>query len=259
MASADDRAQHRNPLEHHLENGRREVAWWQPHEGDCALPSRKLKRLRERLRRGRGDENTVRTAARRLQDFVNRLRRARIDRYCGTDLFGQCELFWGNIDGRDMQAHSLRILDREMPEAADPRNRDPFSWPCLCLFQAFVCSYPCTQDRRDVRELGAFVKPRGEVGGGNEILGESAVDTVACVALTLAEGLPAGLAIFAPQAAIVQSGNAYGIALLEVLNAGAERCDSACHLVRWHERYVRLYRPIPIGPRAGPCDKRRTL
>jgi hypothetical protein len=43
------------------------------------------------------------------------------DRYCGTDLFGQCELFWGNIDGRDMQAHSLRILDREMPEAADPR------------------------------------------------------------------------------------------------------------------------------------------
>src|SRR6185295_11523180 len=66
MASADDRAAHRNPLEHHLENGRREVARWQPDEGDCALPSRKLKRLRERLRGGRGDENTVRTAARRL-------------------------------------------------------------------------------------------------------------------------------------------------------------------------------------------------
>jgi hypothetical protein len=48
-----------------------------------------------------------------------------------------------------------------------------------------------------VRELGAFVKPGGKVGGGNEILGESAVDTVACVAPTLAECLPAGLAIFA--------------------------------------------------------------
>ena len=108
-----------------------------------------------------------------------------------------------------------------------------------------------------MRELGAFVKPRGEVGGGNEILGESAVDTVACVALTLAEGLPAGLAIFAPQAAIVQPGNAYGIALLEVLNAGAERCDNASHLVPWHERYVRLYRPIPVG--RSPCGKRRTL
>ena len=146
---------------------------------------------------GRGDEKTVCTAARRLQDFVNRLRRASIDRYCGTDLFGQCELFWGNIDSRDMQAHSLRILNREMPEAADARNHDPFAWPCLCLFQSFVCSYSCTQDRRDVRELGAFVKPGGKVGGGNEILGESAVDTVACVAPTLAEGLPAGLAIFA--------------------------------------------------------------
>ena len=128
--------------------GRREVAWWQPYKGDCALPSRKLKRLRERLRGGRGDENTVRTAARRLQDFVNRLRR----------------LFWDNIDGRDMQAHSLRILDREMPEAADPRNRIPFPRPRLRLFQSFVCSYPCTQDRRDVRELNALAKPRGEVG-----------------------------------------------------------------------------------------------
>ena len=84
-------------------------------------------------------------------------------------------------------------------------------------------------------------------GGGDEILGESAVDAVACVALTLAEGLPAGLAIFAPQAAIVQPGNAYGIALLEVLNAGAERSDNASHLVPWHERYVRLYRQIPVG------------
>ena len=91
------------------------------------------------------------------------------------------------------------------------------------------------------------VKPRREVGGGDEILGKSAVDAVARVALTLAEGLPAGLAIFAPQAAIVQPGNAYGIALLEVLNAGAERCDNASHLVTWHERYVRLYRPIPVG------------
>ena len=98
-----------------------------------------------------------------------------------------------------------------------------------------------------MRELGAFVKPGGKVGGGNEILGESAVDTVACVAPTLAEGLPAGLAIFAPQAAIVQPGNAYGIAFLEILNAGAERCDNASHLVPWHERYVRLYRPIPVG------------
>ena len=43
---------YRNPLEHHLENGRREVAWWQPYEGDRALPSRKLKRLRERLGEG---------------------------------------------------------------------------------------------------------------------------------------------------------------------------------------------------------------
>ena len=45
----------------------------------------------------------------------------------------------------------------------------------------------------------------------------------------------------------MQPGNGYGIALLEVLDAGAERCDSARHLVPWHDRYVRLYRPMPIG------------
>jgi hypothetical protein len=44
----------------------------------------------------------VRTATRRLQDFVNRLWRACIDSYCDTDLIGRCKLFWGNIDGRDM-------------------------------------------------------------------------------------------------------------------------------------------------------------
>lgn len=152
MASSDDRAAHRNPLEHHLENGCRKVAWWQPYEGDCALPSRKLKRLRERLREGAVTRTPCAPPPVAVKTSSIACGRASIERYCGTDLLGQCELFWGNIDGRDMQAHSLRILDREMPEAADPRNRDPFSRPRLCLFQSFVCSYPCTQDRRDVRD-----------------------------------------------------------------------------------------------------------
>ena len=80
-----------------------------------------------------------------------------------------------------MQAHSLRILDREMPEAADPRNRDPFSRPRLCLFSPCILISPA-QDRRDVRKLGAFVKPHSEVGGGNEILGESPLPCSLCSA-----------------------------------------------------------------------------
>ena len=109
-----------------------------------------------------------------------------------------------------------------------------------------------------MRELNALVKPRSDVGGGDEILGESAVDAVACIALNARRSLPSGLAIFAPQAAIVQPGNAYGIALLEVLNAGAERCDNASHLVPWHERYVRLTGQSPSAA-CSPCGKRRTL
>lgn len=78
-------------------------------------------------------------SARRLQDLVNRLRRACIDRNYGTGLFGQCELFWGNIDGRDMQAHSLGILDCEMDEAFTCLKdrytcrevRRELSWPVL--------------------------------------------------------------------------------------------------------------------------------
>ena len=48
----------------------------------------------------------------------------------------------------------------------------------------------------------------------------------------------------------MQPGNAYGIALLEVLNAGAERCDNASHLVPWHEPYVRL---LPANPSSAAC------
>ena len=68
-----------------------------------------------------------------------------------------------------------------MPEAADPRNRDPFSRPRLCLFSPCILISPA-QDRRDVRKLGAFVKPHSEVGGGNEILGESPLPCSLCSA-----------------------------------------------------------------------------
>src|SRR5271165_5702680 len=61
-----------------------------------------------------------------------------------------------------MKSHSLRILDREMAEATDPRDRDPFSRSRLRLLKSFVRGDPSTQERPDMRELEALGKPHSD-------------------------------------------------------------------------------------------------
>src|SRR5208337_6047 len=146
-----------------------------------------------------------------------------------------------------MKSHSLRILDREMAEATDPRDRDPFSRSRLRLLKSFVRGDPSTQERPDMRELEALGKSNSEGGRCDQILGKSAVDAVACVVLMLAQRLPAGLAILASQAAVVEPGDAHRIALLEVRYAGADGCNNASHLVSRHKRHVWLYWPVPVS------------
>src|SRR3546814_14393194 len=65
--------------------------------------------------------------------------------------------------------------------------------------------------------------------------------------LGLAEGFPAGDAVFAVAAGIMQPSHADRIAFLQAGNARTDGSDDAGAFVAGHERQVRLYRLVAVG------------
>lgn len=74
----------------------------------------------------------------------------------------------------------------------------------------------------------------------------SAVAAVAGIVLVLAKRFPAGFAILAAQAGVVQPGDADSIAFVEFGDAGTEGCDNSGRLVPGDERRRRLDRPVAL-------------
>ncbi|MGY4623547.1 hypothetical protein ACVWY3_001303 [Bradyrhizobium sp. USDA 4486] len=114
------------------------------------------------------------------------------------------------------------------------------------------------QDRRDGGEIDRHRQLGGEGDRGDDIFGEAAVHAVAGVVLVLAQRLPAGLAIFASHARIVQPGDTDGIADPQTLHAGPERGDDAGSLMAGNEGRHRLHRPVAVGGvQVGVADAAR--
>ena len=134
-----------------------------------------------------------------------------------------------------------------MAETTDAGYRHPLAGPRLGFLQTLVGGHAGAKDRRHLREIDAGRQARGKRCRCDDIFSEAAVAAVTGVMLVLAKRLPAGLAVFATHAGIVQPGDADRIALLEVGHARAERGDHAGDFMPGNERRHGLYRPISIG------------
>src|SRR6202171_2968076 len=131
-----------------------------------------------------------------------------------------------------------------MPEAADTRDSDPFARPRLGFLEALVGGDAGAEDRRHLRKVDARRKPRRKGRGSDNVLRATTLAVVTGVVLALAYGFPAGLAIFAAHAGVVQPRNADGVARLEISYARAERSHDAGNLVARNERKRGLHRPV---------------
>jgi hypothetical protein len=122
-----------------------------------------------------------------------------------------------------------------MSETADAGDGDPFTRPRLGLLEALVGGDAGAKDRRNLRKVDADRKPRGKGRRSDNVFRKAAITAVAGVVLVLAHGFPAGLAIFAAHAGIVQPSDADGVAWLEIRYARAERGHDPGNLVTRNE------------------------
>jgi hypothetical protein len=63
-------------------------------------------------------------AARLRDDLVRGIGRLRVDRHVGAERAGEGELLLADVERCDVEAHRLRVLHRQMPEPADPGDRE---------------------------------------------------------------------------------------------------------------------------------------
>jgi len=185
-------------------------------------------------------------AAGRILHFRHDIVGPRIQRQVRAQRPGQLQLALANVQRDDMQAHRLGILHGDMPQPADAGNGHPFARLRFGLLQPLVDGDARAQDRRHRHEIDAVGQAAGKGRAGDRIFGVGAVYAVAGIMLPLAQRFPAGLAIFARAAGIVQPGDAHGVALLQVGDTRTQCHDMAHALMAGDQRQARLHRPVAI-------------
>jgi hypothetical protein len=197
----------------------------------------------------------VRTAAAGAHDLRHGIGRTGVHGHVGTERAGQGQLFFADVERGHVQAHRLGVLHGQMTETADAGNRDPFAGSRLGFADALVGGDAGAEDRRQRGEIAAL-RQAGHVGrSADRVFGERPVHAVAAVVLALAERLPAGRAVFAAAAGVVQPGDADRVAFLEPAYTGTERGDDAGALVSGDESRRRFHRPIAVrGVQVGVAD-----
>ena len=98
-----------------------------------------------------------------------------------------------------------------MAQPADTGDGDPLAGPCFGFLQSLIGGDAGTQDRRDGAK-SIVAGSRATKAAEAMTIGKAAVDAVAGVVLVLAQRFPAGLAIFAIHAGVVQPGDADSVA-----------------------------------------------
>jgi len=76
----------------------------------------------------------------------------RIDRQRCAQPFRKFQFRVVDVQPDDVKAHRLRVLHRQVPEAANPRNHHPVARLRVGRFEAFVDRDASAQDRRDLHE-----------------------------------------------------------------------------------------------------------
>ena len=151
-----------------------------------------------------------------------------------------------HVDGGDVHAHRLGVLDRHVAEAADPRDHHPFARPHLRLPETLVDGHSGAQDRSR-RTPFEIVRQATDIGWiGQRIFREAAVHGVAAVQLGAAQRLPPGPAVRAVPAGRMQPRNADPIALLDAADGTADRDHRSHAFVARDEGRFWLDGPIAV-------------
>src|SRR5437868_895554 len=130
-----------------------------------------------------------------------------------------------------------------MAEATDAGDRHPLPGPGVGHLEALVDRDAGTQDRCDLQRVGV-VRDACRVRGVHQHVGtEAAVDAVSAVPLALAQGFPAGAAVFTGAARRPQPGVADLVADLEIVDALPDGDDGAVSLMTRDEWRLRLDGP----------------
>lgn len=148
-ARTDDRAAHRDPVEHHVEDVEREVARRQAVQGNCPTPTDHAQSLLEGDRRDSRHQYAV-SAADLLLQKLGRIMMMCIHRDLGTEGLRERQFDVIDIHGRDIQPHRDRILDGKMPQAADARDHDPVPGPRIGHLETFINRHAGAQDRSNL-------------------------------------------------------------------------------------------------------------
>ena len=181
------------------------------------------------------------------QHALDRVGREGIDRAIRACRPPEFQFILGNVERDDLQAHRLCILDRDLAKTADTGDDHPLAGPRIGLLQSLVGGDPGAEDRRNGGKIHAGRQSRRKGSRSNHIFGKTAVHTVAGIVLVLAQRLPAGFAIFAAHAGVMQPGDTHRIAEFEIGDIRSQRGDHAGGLVAGNERWHRLDRPIAGG------------
>ena len=138
LAGTDEGTADGDAIRHHIEERDREVSGRQADKhASTAFPGH-LDTLLERRERGRGDKDAVSAAAGFLLQGGDGIAFLRIDRKIGAKALGMGEFPVIDIDGADLEAHDLRILNPQMSEAANTGDSDPFAGLRLGFLNALV-------------------------------------------------------------------------------------------------------------------------
>src|ERR1019366_3900013 len=122
----------------------------------------------------------------------------------------------------------------------------------LRFFDALVRRHTRAEDRCHLRVAGRFDvdvsrQPSNVRCRSNRVFRETAVDAITAVVLPLAQRLPAGKAILAVSASIVQPWDTDRLAQFETIDSGSDGGYSAGDLVSRNKWRSRLNGPISVG------------
>jgi hypothetical protein len=247
FAAAHNRAAKGNPFHDDIENRCGEIAGRQADEADCTLAPHHMERLAESRRRDRRHQRAMCASAGQLDDLRHSIGRLRIHGRLGPQYTGKRQLFLGHIEGCDMQAHRLGVLDGNVAQPANAGDRDPLAGFRFGLLDALVCRDAGAEDRRHCREIRIARQPPDIGRGSDHIFGEAAIDTIACIVLRLAQTIPPRHAILAPTAGIVQPSDTDRVSLFQSGDPGADRRNDTRTFMTGDKGKRGLDRPIAVG------------
>src|ERR1700733_1550512 len=252
LSSPDDRTHDRDSVKHGFEDRELDlVVRRQRDEHQLAAASQGLVGLLERS--GRDGERDCLVDAAEPLDRLDWVLLLGIHGELGAELARELEFLVDHVDRDDPSSRDRRVLDREVPQAADAEYGYEIGGAGARDFDRFVGGYAGAGERRGVEGVDARGDLYDVAGVGGGVLAEGAVDRVAHHLLLVAQSLPAVHAVVAAAARVAEPGHRDAVTKADLVSAVADSVlasrklgDDADPLVAGDERRRGLDRPIAV-------------